>query len=129
MELDILLTSHDIEAAGLERKPAEVIARTIHQQGKQLATRADIERLEKSTGERLNRLEKSTGSHSGQVGRQVGACFDRYRKYFHERCDRLDKGFPRLGATLDRLQSNIIVFGTGDLIAQIVFLVTLLIKL
>ncbi len=67
LDQDTLQMAHDIESAGLERKPAEAISRAIHQHGRQLATKADVERLEKSTGERFDRLEKSTNERFGQI--------------------------------------------------------------
>ncbi len=73
MELDhnTLQMAQDIESAGLEREPAEAISRAIHQHGRQLATKADVEQLGKATKADVERLRRETWERFDRLERRI----------------------------------------------------------
>lgn len=60
VHFDALDTARDLEAAGIERPHAEAIARAVGRTVHQLATKADIQRLESATKADIQRLESAT---------------------------------------------------------------------
>lgn len=65
---DALDTARDLEAAGIERPPAEAIARAVGRTVRQLATKADIQRLEVVTKSDIEQHEASTKADFGRFG-------------------------------------------------------------
>ena len=82
---DTLETVRDLEATGIERAQAEVIAQAIGRNGEQLATKNDIERLEaqsatKSDVERLA-AQSATKSDIERLAAQIATKTDRSELY------------------------------------------------
>ncbi len=107
LDQDTLQMAHDIEDAGLEREPAEAISRAIHRHGRQLATRADVDRLGESTGKRFDQLEKATKADVEQLRRETAERFDRVgediaqlRQESTERFDRMTRTIIGFGSAL-----------------------------
>ncbi len=118
LDQDTLQMAHDIESAGLERKPAEAISRAIHQHGRQLATKADVDRLGESTGKRFDQLEKATKADVEQLRRETGERFDRLEKSTGER-------FGQIEMRLNQMNVTIIGFGSALILTLIGGFVTL----
>jgi len=142
MELDhdTLQMAHDIEAAGLGRKPAEAVARAIHEHSRQLATKTDVERLGKATKADIERLGKATKTDVEQLRQETRAdiarletSVERLRQETKADIARLEEStndrFNRLEYRLDQLNINIIRFGSGLIIALIAAMVTLALKM
>ena len=75
---DALDTARDLEAAGIERPHAEAIARAVGRTVHQLATTADIQRLEVVTKSDIEQHEASTKADFGRFEAATKAEFGRF---------------------------------------------------
>ena len=117
--IDTLQTAKAIEEAGLERGPAEAIARAIYQRGADYATRSDIDRLE--TG--IDRLEASTKADIDRLEASTKADIDR----LDSKIDGLDAAIRELGGDVGRLFIAVLAASGGIVAALIAGIVSVIV--
>ena len=117
--IDTLQAAKAIEEAGLERGPAEAIARAIYQRGSDYATRSDIDRLEASTRADMDRLEASTKAEIDRLETKID--------HFETRIDRLEAAIRELTGDVRRLFIAVLAASGGIIAALIAGIVAVIV--